>query len=171
MLVAGGLLALGLLSAGHAQAADGTPQASAARVGAGAPADAVHPIEGAVRGIGKTVGRTVGRAVKNSGATGPAAHRTGTASPVGHTSHGAPVPPPAVRHTTGVSGTPAAPAHTAPVTRASVPAAPADPVASVLRTVPAVDQTLRHVVRPVVGKLLQPVGDTVARPVGALSGR
>ncbi|MGW4606714.1 hypothetical protein ACWENS_26040 [Streptomyces sp. NPDC004532] len=170
MLVAGGLLALGLLSAGHAQAADGTPQASAARVGAGAPADAVRPIEGAVRGIGKTVGRTVGRAVKNSGATGPAAHRTGTASPVGHTSHGAPVLLPAVRHTTGVSGTPAAPAHTAPVTRASVPAAPADPVASVLRTVPAVDQTLRHVVRPVGGKLLQPVGDTVARPVGGLVG-
>ncbi|MBW8701403.1 IgA FC receptor [Streptomyces sp. MBT84] len=56
------------------------------------------------------------------------------------------------------------------MTRPSVPAAPADPVASVLRTVPAVDQTLRHVVRPVVGKLLQPVGDTVARPVGGLVG-
>ncbi|MBW8701404.1 hypothetical protein MBT84_17495 [Streptomyces sp. MBT84] len=83
VLVAGGLLALGLLCAGHAQAADGMPQASAARVAAGAPADAVHPIEGAVRGIGKTVSGTVGRAVKNSGATGPAAHRTRTASPAG----------------------------------------------------------------------------------------
>ncbi|MEU7966085.1 hypothetical protein AB0D09_21825 [Streptomyces sp. NPDC049097] len=168
VLVVGGLLALGLLCAGHAQAADGTPQTSAAPVAAGAPAGAVRPIEGAVRGIGKTVDGTVGRAVKDSGTTGPPAHPTRTAAPAGHAARGTLVPPLAVGHTTGVAGTSAARPYVAPVTRPAVPAASADVLASMVRTVPAVDDTLRHVVRPVVGTLLQPVDDTVVRPVGGL---
>ncbi|MED7822126.1 hypothetical protein [Streptomyces chiangmaiensis] len=167
-LLVGGLLALGFLCEGQAQAADGTPPASAAPAAARTPADAVRPVEGAMRRIEKTVGGTVGRTVKDSGSAEPAAHRARPVPPAGSTRHGTLVLPPAGRHTPSASRTSAARPDDVPVTRPAAPGAAVDPVASVVRTVPEVGDTLRQVVRPVVGKLLQPVGDTVVQPVGGL---